>query len=140
MMLFDGLDGGAETQDLGKGAVILRGFVREHVAAIVREVEQIAAVAPFRHMTTPGGYKMSIATTSCGELGWVSDVGGYRYSPIDPYRQEPWPPMPELFRELAPRAADAAGFTGFQPDACLINRYAPGAKLSLHQDRDERDF
>ena len=100
----------------------------------------IAAVSPFRHMVTPGGWEMSVALTNCGQVGWVTDRSGYRYDPIDPATGRPWPAMPAAFADLAVEAADAAGFADFRPDACLVNRYAPGARLSLHQDRNERDF
>lgn len=91
-------------------------------------------------MTTPGGYTMSVALTNCGTLGWTSDRRGYRYSRLDPASGRPWPPMPDVFLALAREAADAAGFSDFTPDACLINRYQPGSRLSLHQDKNERDF
>ncbi len=107
---------------------------------LIKAIERIAAQAPFRHMITPGGFRMSVAMTNCGPLGWVSDRTGYRYSPVDPESSHPWPEMPACFRELAKNAGEAAGFVNFEPDACLINRYEPGAKMSLHQDKDERDF
>lgn len=103
-------------------------------------VEQVTAAAPLRHLVTPGGYTMSVAMSNCGALGWVSDRTGYRYTRTDPLSGQPWPPMPDCFARLAGRAAAEAGFHDFRPDACLINRYEPGARLSLHQDRDERDF
>jgi len=123
---------------LDEGAVLLRAFCDP--AALMRGVAEVAAAAPFRHMITPGGYRMSVAMTNCGPLGWVSDKSGYRYSPIDPVSGSAWPAMPESFVELAADAAAQAGFADFAPDACLINRYETGAKLSLHQDKDERDF
>ena len=100
----------------------------------------ISAASPFRHMTTPGGWAMSVALTNCGEVGWVTDRTGYRYDANDPVSGRPWPAMPRLFSKLADDAARKAGFADFRPDACLINRYTPDARLSLHQDRDERDF
>jgi len=109
-------------------------------ATLLPEIEQIAIAAPFRHMITPGGFKMSVAMTNCGPLGWVTDRKGYRYTPTDPESGKPWPPMPAALQQLAQQAAAAAGFPEFKPDACLINRYAVGAKMSLHQDKDERDF
>ena len=118
-------------------AALLRGFAPDDTLA---RVEAIAAAAPFRHMITPGGFRMSVAMTNCGALGWVSDRSGYRYSPVDPETGLPWPPMPESFLRLASEAAASANFPAFVPEACLINRYAPGAKMSLHQDRDERDL
>jgi len=118
--------------------VLLRGFARPQQRELIFAIEAITAQAPFRHLITPGGYRMSVAMTNCGAVGWVSDASGYRYDEIDPESGKPWPAMPVQFRMLAEQAAADAGFTGFAPDACLINRYEPGARLSLHQDRDER--
>ena len=126
--------------ELAPGAALLRGFASEQGEALLREVGAITQAAPFRHLVTPGGYTMSVAMTNCGRVGWCSDRSGYRYDAIDPSSGQPWPAMPTVFSALAAQAASAAGFDGFMPDACLINRYEPGAKLSLHQDRDERDF
>lgn len=103
-------------------------------------VDGIAAAAPFRIMVTPGGYTMSVAMTSCGKAGWVTDRRGYRYAETDPLTEKSWPPLPERFLALAARAAAVAGYQGFAPDSCLINRYEPGTKLSLHRDEDERDL
>ena len=125
---------------LDAGAVVLRGFALASESALKDDVARIAAVAPFRHLVTPGGFRMSVAMTNCGELGWVSDRRGYRYDPVDPESGRPWPALPESFRALARDAAARAGYPGFAPDACLVNRYAPGARLSLHQDRDEKDL
>jgi DNA oxidative demethylase len=135
-------DAGIESrqQHLGPGATLLRGFAVPVSAALAADLQRVIAQAPFRHMVTPGGLPMSVAMTNCGSYGWVSDRTGYRYDPIDPESGKPWPPMPESFLRLAGEAASAAGFAGFAPDACLINRYQAGAKLSLHQDKDERDF
>ena len=130
----------ASPVDLGPGAALLRGFALPYERALAAAVEAISAGAPFRHMATPGGYRMSVAMTSCGACGWVSSESGYRYAPCDPASGRPWPPMPEAFLELAQAAAERAGYAGFVPDSCLINRYVPGARLTLHQDRDERDF
>jgi alkylated DNA repair protein (DNA oxidative demethylase) len=124
----------------GPRATLLRGFARERAPALIAAIATIAAVSPFRHMVTPGGWAMSVALTNCGQVGWVTDRTGYRYDPIDPLSDQPWPEMPPTLADLAARAAAAAGFGGFRPDACLVNRYAPGARLSLHQDRNERDF
>jgi alkylated DNA repair protein (DNA oxidative demethylase) len=126
--------------ELGAGAVLLRGFALPKEAPILSAVQQVGALAPFRHMTTPGGFNMSVAMTNCGPLGWVTDRTGYRYAAHDPLRGSPWPPMPPAFVEFATDAASQAGFKGFVPDACLINRYEPGARMSLHQDKDEQDF
>jgi DNA oxidative demethylase len=125
-------------EPLEEGAVILRGFVR-NPAALLAEVDRIAAAAPFRYLVVPGGHTMSVAMTNCGRVGWISDRTGYRYDPVDPDTGQPWPAMPEPFLKLAREAAGEAGFPHYDPDACLINRYAPGAKLGLHQDRDEDD-
>lgn len=137
--LFDDLPPTPMIEPLAEGAVVLRGFVGETQTALLEGVDQVAAVAPFRHMTTPGGGRLSAAMTSCGTAGWISDEHGYRYAPVDPDSGRPWPAMPEAFQALAVAAARAAGFDGFAPDSCLINRYAPGARMGLHQDRDERD-
>ena len=118
---------------------MLRGFTVAEAPRLIAEVERITAVAPFRRLVTPGGYTMSVAMTNCGKVGWVSDRSGYRYDPVDPDTGAAWPPMPSAFLDLAVRAATEAGFPGYDPDACLINRYEPGAKLGLHQDRDEND-
>ncbi|HEY1753861.1 MAG TPA: DNA oxidative demethylase AlkB [Bryobacteraceae bacterium] len=124
---------------LEDGAALLRGFARADAPKLLDQVARIAQAAPFRHLVTPGGYTMSVAMTNCGRVGWVSDRRGYRYDPLDPDTGTPWPEMPPAFRELAARAAANAGFANYDPDACLINRYIAGAKLSLHQDRDEKD-
>jgi DNA oxidative demethylase len=126
-------------EQLEDGAVLLRGFASAEASALVEEVARIAQAAPFRNLITPGGYTMSVAMTNCGRVGWVSDRTGYRYVADDPDSGAPWPAMPAAFVGLAVRAAAEAGFAGYDPDACLINRYIPGAKLSLHQDRDEKD-
>jgi alkylated DNA repair protein (DNA oxidative demethylase) len=126
-------------QQLEPGAVLLLGFAASEARALLEEVARIAQAAPFRHLITPGGYTMSVAMTNCGRLGWVSDRSGYRYDSLDPDTGAPWPAMPNAFLDLAARAAEKAGFPDYDPDACLINRYVPGAKLSLHQDRDEKD-
>jgi DNA oxidative demethylase len=125
---------------LATGAVILRGAAFSRVPPLLSAVERVNEQSPFRLMTTPGGYQMSVAMTNCGAAGWVTDRRGYRYDPMDPLTGQPWPAMPSVFMELADEAAAAAGFGDFAPDACLINRYEPGARLSLHQDRNERDF
>lgn len=127
-------------ESLGEGAVLLRGFALAHERAILRALDGVIHAAPWRHMVTPGGLRMSVAMSNCGQLGWISDRRGYRYAPDDPQSGKPWPAMPPAFSQLAQSAAMRAGFEHFAPDACLVNRYEPGAKLSLHQDRDERDF
>jgi alkylated DNA repair protein (DNA oxidative demethylase) len=126
-------------EQLEEGAVLLRGFAASEAAGLIEEVTRIAEAAPFRHLTTRGGYQMSVAMTNCGRVGWVSDRSGYRYDPVDPDTRAAWPAMPAAFLELAVGAAAEAGFAGYDPDACLINRYQAGSKLGLHQDRDEQD-
>jgi alkylated DNA repair protein (DNA oxidative demethylase) len=125
---------------MADGAMLLRGFAKPFEADLMAALRDIAAQAPFRHMVTPGGHQMSVAMTNCGSAGWVTDRTGYRYDASDPETGKPWPTIPLSFRELAEQAADGAGFRGFSPDACLINRYQPGARMSLHQDRNENDF
>ena len=120
--------------------MLLRGFARPSEVELLAALREIESQAPFRRMFTPGGHQMSVAMTNCGEAGWVTDISGYRYDGADPETGKAWPAMPSVFRELAEGAARDAGFAGFAPDACLINRYEPGAKMSLHQDRDEKDF
>jgi DNA oxidative demethylase len=125
---------------LEPGAVVLRGFASDCATELLQGVGAVTASARFRHLVTPGGKRMSVAMTNCGPLGWISDRSGYRYGPRDPDTGERWPAMPDRFRQLARGAAGAAGYTGFVPDACLINRYEPGTRLSLHQDRDEGNY
>jgi DNA oxidative demethylase len=139
-MLPADLFGDGRDVELGAGAVLLSGFALPGAAALVADVRRVAAAAPFRHMATPGGFRMSVAMTNCGSAGWIADRDGYRYDAVDPLSGQPWPPLPVAFAELAVRAAEAAGFDNFAPDACLINRYAPGARMSLHQDRNERNL
>ncbi len=126
-------------QRLREGAVLLRGRALPVDKALLAAIECISAQAPFRRMTTPGGFQMSVAMTNCGSAGWVTDRTGYRYDRRDPGSGAPWPPMPDVFLALARDSATEAGFAGFVPDACLINCYEPGTRLSLHQDRDEHD-
>ncbi|HWI27483.1 MAG TPA: DNA oxidative demethylase AlkB [Stellaceae bacterium] len=125
---------------LAAGAVLLRGRALIRERELLAAIEEVVAAAPFRRMVTPGGFEMSVAMTNCGAAGWITDRSGYRYDRIDPASGLPWPPMPPVIRDLAQDAAAEAGFAGFVPDACLVNCYVPGARLSLHQDRDERDF
>lgn len=129
----------AAREQLAPGAVVLRQFATPNETAILNAINLVTSEAPFRHMTTPGGFRMSTAMTNSGAVGWVSERSGYRYDAIDPESGKPWPPMPEVFLKLARDAAAEAGFADFIPDGCLINRYEPGAKLSLHQDKDEKD-
>jgi alkylated DNA repair protein (DNA oxidative demethylase) len=139
--LFDSVSGVLSSrEEMADGAVLLRGFVRPIQHDLLQALDDIATQAPFRHMSTPGGFEMSVAMTNCGSCGWITDRSGYRYDGNDPVSGRPWPAMPPVFRDLAGRAAVEGGFAGFAPDACLINRYEPGARMSLHQDRDETDF
>lgn len=127
-------------EELAPGAMLLTGFARPFEAPLLAALQEVIGAAPFRQMATPSGHRMSVAMTSCGSAGWVSDRRGYRYDDRDPESGRPWPPMPGVFAALAARAAARAGFDGFAPDACLVSRYEPGARMSLHQDKDERDF
>jgi alkylated DNA repair protein (DNA oxidative demethylase) len=140
--LFDDLapSPGAAPAPLGAGAVLLHGFARDEAAALLHATESVIATAPLRHLQTPGGYTMSVAMSNCGALGWVSSASGYRYVACDPLSGQPWPAMPDCLLQLAQRAAALAGYPQFAPDACLINEYVPGAKLSMHQDKDELDM
>jgi DNA oxidative demethylase len=141
LSLFDpASDAESHKDELCQGAFVLHGFALSDEAAVLEAVREVSARAPFRHMLTPGGFRMSVAMTNCGSLGWVTDISGYRYEANDPESGLPWPPMARSFLNLARNAAAEAGFPGFVPDACLINRYEAGTKLSLHQDKDERDF
>ncbi|UDF36553.1 UNVERIFIED_ORG: DNA oxidative demethylase AlkB [Shinella sp. XGS7] len=127
-------------QDLAPGAWLLPGLALDEAPALLAAAQAVFAAAPPRRWLTPGGQRMAVAMSNCGELGWISDERGYRYGPLDPASDQPWPAMDPSLRALAGRAAAACGFEDFRPDACLINRYEPGARLSLHQDRNERDF
>ena len=130
----------SDFETLAEGAVLLRGFASKQALRIMADLAPVLAAAPLRHMVTPGGFRMSVAMSNCGRAGWITDRKGYRYSADDPVSQKPWPPMPPSFLELATSAALQAGYSGFEPDACLINQYAPGARMTLHQDKDEQDF
>jgi DNA oxidative demethylase len=129
-----------DRESLSEGAVLLRGFARDEVPRLLADLDAITAAAPFRHMIVPTGQRMSVAMTNTGDVGWVTDRSGYRYDTVDPETGRPWPAMPDTFHGLATRAATAAGFSDFAPDGCLINRYESGSRLTLHQDRNERDF
>ena len=121
-------------------SVLLRAFALPYLPELLPALDAIVQAAPPRHMATSGGLRMSVAMSNCGTLGWVTDGRGYRYARRDPASGLAWPPMPPVFLRLAREAALAAGYAGFTPDACLVNRYAPGARMALHQDRDECDF
>lgn len=125
---------------LGEQACVLRGFALPYVPELLPAIDQIESIAPFRHMLTAGGHTISVALTNCGTLGWTSDRRGYRYATLDPASGLPWPAMPAVFMRLATLAAAEAGFDNFQPDACLVNCYQPGNRLTLHQDKNEKDF
>jgi alkylated DNA repair protein (DNA oxidative demethylase) len=140
MDLFESSSSEPWVEPLCDGAVVLRHFARADASGLLEAISGVAEQAPFRQMQTPGGHTMSVAMTCCGEWGWVTDTRGYRYQRTDPLTGKSWPLMPAVFRSLAARAASAGGYTGFDPDACLVNRYAPGARMGLHQDRNEDDF
>ncbi|WNZ87183.1 DNA oxidative demethylase AlkB [Pseudomonas sp. P108] len=127
-------------EQIGEQSWVLHGFALPLIEQILPALDAILAVAPLRHMVTPGGFSMSVGTSSCGALGWITDRHGYRYSSVDPLSDLPWPAMPQVFSTLAQSAAVRAGFTDFNADSCLINRYLPGAKMSLHQDKDEKSY
>jgi DNA oxidative demethylase len=127
-------------QGIAPGAVLLRGAALAQEAELRDAVEAVTRQSPFRHMMTPGGFTMSVAMTNCGAAGWITDRGGYRYGPLDPLSGQPWPALPEVLASLATETAARAGFAHFIPDACLINRYEPGSRMSLHQDKNELDY
>ena len=138
--LFDNAEVLPAREQIAEGAMLLRGFCCPIQLDLLRAIEAIIGQSPFRHMSTPGGYEMSVAMANCGSVGWVSERSGYRYDAIDPQSGRAWPEMPLIFRELAGQAAAQAGFADFRPEACLVNRYEPGTRLSLHQDRDEKNY
>ena len=128
----------ARVERISDQAFALRGFALPKAKELLAALDSVLLLAPLRQMQTPGGYTMSARLSSCGALGWTTDRDGYHYSPLDPLSARPWPAMPGVFLALAAAAASSAGFSGFVPDSCLINAYAPGAKMSLHQDKNER--
>jgi len=138
--LLSGIETAPTVEQLSGAAVVLRRFARDKLLALIAVVNEITAGAPFRNMITPGGFRMSVGMTNCGRAGWVTDRKGYRYELVDPITGNPWPPMPDAFRHLAVNAAVVAGYPSFEPDACLINLYEPGTRLSLHRDENERDL
>ncbi|MGA7325401.1 MAG: DNA oxidative demethylase AlkB [Rhodomicrobium sp.] len=138
--LFDATPEPEPRVELASGAVLLRGFALDCALDLLAGLESVIAEAPFRHMVTPGGQSMSVAMTNCGAAGWITDRRGYRYERVDPLTGKAWPDMPLPFLSLAQRAALEGGYQGFEPDACLINRYEPGSQLTLHQDKNERDY
>ncbi|MGS0740239.1 DNA oxidative demethylase AlkB [Glaciimonas sp. GG7] len=141
MNLFDEAEQGRIWhEEICPGAVVLRHFALPYETAIFQAIDSVMTQAPCRHMTTPGGFQMSVAMTSCGAYGWVTDRRGYRYDTVDPDSGKPWPDLPDVLRTLAQDAAASAGFPDFDPEACLMNRYVVGARMALHQDKDERDF
>jgi alkylated DNA repair protein (DNA oxidative demethylase) len=128
------------TEQIGEQSWVLRGFALPVLDQLLPALDAVLAAAPLRHMMTPGGFSMSVGTSSCGALGWITDRSGYRYSAVDPLTGKPWPAMPQVLSELAQTAAQRAGFADFRADSCLINQYIPGAKMSLHQDKDENAY
>jgi alkylated DNA repair protein (DNA oxidative demethylase) len=129
-----------EAHALCPGAFALAGFATREASAIWQEIQHITTASPWRHLSTPGGQRMSVGMSNCGPWGWVSDQAGYRYQRLAPLTRAPWPPLPPLFHDLAARAAALSGYADFAPDACLINCYAPGARMTLHQDKNEVDY
>lgn len=140
MDLFDAMESEPRDILIAPGAMLLAGFARPFETPLIAAIRSVVAQAPFRRQVTPGGHRMSVAMTNSGTAGWVTDHRGYRYETIDPDSRQPWPPMPTVFADIAAQAAAKAGFAGFRPEACLVNRYEPGAKMSLHQDKDELDL
>ncbi len=138
--LFERVNLESRKETIAPGAFLLRGFALTNEAVLVDALKKVTAEAPFRHMVTPGGFRMSVAMTNCGALGWITDRTGYRYDAVDPESGRKWPAMPISFAELAKDAAGEAGFENFVADACLMNRYELGARLSLHQDKNEVDY
>lgn len=138
--LFDDPQQPTRREALGEQTFVLRGFALPWLEEILPALREVLRAAPFRRMETPGGHTMSVALSNCGQFGWNTDARGYRYVSDDPLTGRPWPALPDVLHTLAREAAAAAGFDDFSPDACLLNRYVPGAKMSLHQDRDERDY
>lgn len=138
--LFAGLEPQAARKDMTEGAVLMRARALPQADQLLADIQRISSLAPFRHMVTPGGFAMSVAMTNCGTYGWITDRRGYRYEEQDPLTGRDWSPMPQSFLSLATTAAEEAGYPDFLPNACLINRYEPGAKMALHQDKDEKDF
>lgn len=132
--------GEVQRESRASHALVLRNFALAQAPQLLAEIETVQQQAPFRHLLTPGGLQMSVAMTNCGTLGWVSDRRGYRYAENDPHSGQPWPAMPAVFMDLAQRAAAEVGFADFTPEACLINRYQVGSRLSLHQDKDEENY
>jgi alkylated DNA repair protein (DNA oxidative demethylase) len=130
----------SDREAMAEGAVLLRGKALTFEHDLLQALVTITERAPFRHMITPGGFTMSVAMTNCGHAGWISDLTGYRYVMFDPENGRQWPAIPTAFVRLAKEAANDAGYPDCVPDACLINRYVPGARLTLHQDKDERDL
>ena len=126
-------------QTLAPQALLLRQFASPDERSIFDALTRVTEQAPLRHMRTPRGQALSAAMSNCGAVGWISDAQGYRYSPLDPQSGRPWPDLPPALLQLAQAAAAAAGFAAFDPDVCLINRYAVGASMGVHVDRDERD-
>jgi alkylated DNA repair protein (DNA oxidative demethylase) len=110
---------------------------RARQAALAAALADIFVVAPlFTPRMPKSGRPFTVRMSNCGPFGWISDDNGYRYSPTHPETNRPWPPMPEALLTLW---SDVSG-CAYPPEACLINYYGPGAKMGLHQDRDETDF
>lgn len=107
---------------------------------LVNATQLVSKSAEFSHPTTKSGGVYSAEITNCGTVGWWSDSKGYRYTEKDPRSGRAWPKMPKLFVDTLESALHGTSAEGFEPDACLINHYVKGAKMGLHQDKDEADF
>lgn len=122
----------------GNGLKLVSGFLSpddQHV--LLAAIRVVVAAAPlFTPVMPRTGKPFSVRMSNCGPLGWVSDRAGYRYQPTHPVTGAPWPPIPEL---LLTAWSELAGYP-HPPQACLINFYDIGAKMGLHQDRDEADL
>ncbi len=121
-------------------AVLFKAALKPVASSLLEEIRTISGANPFRQRKTPGGQLMSAAMTNCGAWGWVTDADGYRYSDIEPETGRTWLPIPAVWIQWVNLFCQRAGLGTFNPDACLINRYAPGAGMGLHQDKDEKDL
>lgn len=137
--LFSSSEDSGGRHEIAEDAYLLPGYATSQAIELCSAIDTVLLQSPLRHYQTRMGL-MSVGMSCCGALGWVADTRGYRYSALDPNNGQPWPGLPDSIRNLAQSAASDCGFDGFEPDACLINEYQLGAKMGLHQDRDERDM
>lgn len=126
--------------NISKESFLFKGMLLPEEDNLLQEIKRVLKCNYWREISTPGGKPMSIKITNCGDFGWYSDKNGYRYSQLDPLTGKPWCKIPDLLKYFAQTAADMSGYSNFEPDCCLMNRYEVGSKLSLHQDIDEQDF